>query len=74
VATHKATETKGVNKKVRDETSESAEFPGDEKTGCYSELNLYFFMFKILILESIVERGIPSFVAAPPGQQLFFCS
>lgn len=67
-----ATENKDLNRKVGDETSESAEFPGDEGTGfCYSELNLRLFMSRSLILESSVERGIPSFAAAPSGPATF---
>jgi hypothetical protein len=66
------TENSGLNGEMCDEASGSAEFPGDQETGfCYSEINFRFFMFRSLILESSVERGIPSFVAAPFGPATF---
>lgn len=66
------TENNGLNGEMCDEASGSAEFPGDQETGfCYSEINFRFFMFRSLILESSVERGIPSFVAAPFGPATF---
>src|ERR1700674_4391741 len=37
----------------------------------YSEINLCFFILSCLIFESSVERGIPSFAAAPSGPATF---
>ena len=37
----------------------------------YSEINLYFLIPNCLIFESSVERGIPSFAAAPSGPATF---
>jgi hypothetical protein len=63
------TEIKGVEGELDDDNSGSAEFPG-VKTGMggyRSAINLCFLMFSCLIFESSVERGIPSFAAAPFG-------
>jgi hypothetical protein len=37
----------------------------------YSEINLCFLIFSCLIFESSVDRGIPSFAAAPSGPATF---
>ena len=39
--------------------------------GYRSALNLCFLMFSSLIFESSVDRGIPSFAAAPSGPATF---
>jgi|SRR5580698_10304242 hypothetical protein len=67
------TEMKGVGEKFDDETSGSAEFSGVKRGGtCYSsEMNLCFLILSCLIFESSVERGIPSFAAAPSGPATF---
>ena len=55
------------------ETSGSADISGTETKGtyCYSEMNLCFLIFSCLIFESNVDRGIPSFAAAPCGPATF---
>jgi hypothetical protein len=61
-------ETKGLEEKLDDETSVSAGFSGIKKrTYYYSGINLCFLILSCLIFESSVERGIPSFAAAPSG-------
>jgi hypothetical protein len=66
------TEIKGVEGKLDDETSVSAGFSGIKKrTYYYSGINLCFLMFSCLIFESNVDRGIPSFAAAPSGPATF---
>ena len=66
------TETKGLEEKLDDETSASAGFSGIKKMGLYnSETNLCFLILSCLIFESSVERGIPSFAAAPSGPATF---
>jgi hypothetical protein len=55
-----------------DETSGSAELSGIGRGPCYySEINLRFLIFSCWILESSVDRGIPSFAAAPSGPATF---
>ena len=68
-----STETKGLEEKLDDETSGSAGFSGIKKewTYYYSEINLCFLILSCLIFESSVERGIPSFAAAPSGPATF---
>src|SRR6266478_7792084 len=67
-----STETKGLEEKLDDETSASAGFSGIKKMGLYnSETNLCFLILSCLIFESSVERGIPSFAAAPSGPATF---
>jgi len=67
-----STETKGLDEKWDDEIPESAGFPG-LKGGTYydSEINLCFLMPSCLIFVSSVDRGIPSFTAAPLGPATF---
>src|SRR4029077_133584 len=66
------TETKGLEEKLGDETSGSAEFSGLKKGTHYcSDINLRFLIRSCLIFESSVERGIPSFAAAPSGPATF---
>jgi hypothetical protein len=66
------TEIKGVEGKLDDETSASAGFSGIKKRiYCYSGINLCFLILSCLIFESSVERGIPSFAAAPCGPETF---
>ena len=66
------TENKRLVRAVDDETSGSAEFSGIGGGICYdSEMNLYFLIFSCLIFESSVDRGIPSFAAAPSGPATF---
>ena len=67
-----ATENKGLEMRVNDENSGSAEFWGVKKNRDYcSATNLCFWMFSSLIFESSVERGIPSLAAAPCGPATF---
>ena len=71
-ATMQTAEKKDVAGKLNDETSGSAEFPGAKRwTGYSSEINLCFLIRNCLIFESSVERGIPSFAAAPSGPATF---
>src|SRR5438309_5935824 len=66
------TETKGLKEKLDDEISASAGFSGIKKrTYYYLEINLCFLIPSCLIFESSVERGIPSFAAAPSGPATF---
>ena len=66
------TEMKGLEEKLDDETPASAGFPGVKRgTHYYSEINLCFLIPSCLIFESSVERGIPSFAAAPSGPPTF---
>jgi len=66
------TETKGLEGNSDDEDPGSAEFSGVEKSsGYWSATNLCFLIFNCLIFESSVERGIPSFAAAPSGPATF---
>jgi hypothetical protein len=66
------TEMKGVEEKFDDENSGSAEVSEvKEECGYRSAINLCFLMFSCLIFESSVERGIPSFAAAPSGPATF---
>jgi hypothetical protein len=67
------TESKGLERKMADGTSGSAEFSGVKQGGTYhySDINLRFLIFSCLIFESSVDRGIPSFAAAPSGPATF---
>jgi hypothetical protein len=66
------TEMKRVERKLDDENSGSAQFPGVKKEWGYrSAINLCFLMFSCLIFESSVDRRIPSFAAAPSGPATF---
>jgi hypothetical protein len=66
------TEMKRVEGKLDDDNSGNAEFPGVKRNGGYrSAINLCFLMFSCLIFESSVDRGIPSFAAAPSGPATF---
>jgi len=61
-------ETKWLEGKSDDENSGSAEFSEVKKNrGYYCVTNFCFLMFSCLIFESSVDRGIPSFAAAPSG-------
>ena len=66
------TETKGLEEKLDDGTPASAGFPGIEGTTCYYlEINLCLLIPSCLIFVSSVDRGIPSFAAAPSGPATF---
>ena len=61
-----STETKGLEEKLDDGIPASAGFPGVKRDRGYcSAMNLCFLMFSCLIFVSSVDRGIPSFAAAP---------
>jgi hypothetical protein len=65
------TENMGLDTTEGDETSASAEVSGIKKGACYSGMNLCFLILSCLIFESSVDRGIPSFAAAPSGPATF---
>jgi hypothetical protein len=68
----RGTETKGLEGKLDDETSGVPDFRDlKRRTRYYSEASLYFLILSCLIFESSVERGIPSFAAAPFGPATF---
>jgi hypothetical protein len=64
-------ENMGLNTPQDDETSESAEFSGIKNRDYYLGINLRFLIPSCLIFESSVDRGIPSFAAAPSGPATF---
>ena len=67
-----STEKEGLEGRLDDETSGIAEFPVIKRGVYYcSEINLCFLIPSCLIFESSVERGIPSFAAAPCGPETF---
>src|ERR1700745_2681457 len=65
------TETKGLDEQFNDKTSGNAGFTGIKRGIYYSEINLCFLILSCLIFQSSVERGIPSFAAAPSGPSPF---
>jgi hypothetical protein len=65
-----STETKGLEEKLDDGTPASAGFPETGGT-YYLEINLCFLIPNCLIFVSSVDRGIPSFAAAPSGPATF---
>jgi hypothetical protein len=66
-------ENRRLERRSDDEISANAEFSGVRKGGTYyySEINLCFLIFNCLIFESNVDRGIPSFAAAPSEPATF---
>jgi len=67
-----STETKGLEGKIGDETSVSAGFSGIKKRGTLLLRDKPVFLIpNCLIFQSSVERGIPSFAAAPSGPATF---
>jgi hypothetical protein len=67
-----STETKGLEEKWDDGNQTSVGFPAIERRIYYSlEINLCFLIPSCLIFVSSVDRGIPSFAAAPSGPETF---
>src|SRR5580704_9028946 len=67
-----STETKGLVEKLGDGNPTSVGFPAIEGGAYYSlEMNLCFLIPSCLIFVSSVDRGIPSFAAAPSGPETF---
>ena len=64
-------DTKDLEEDFDDETSVNAGFSELKGGTYYSEINLCFLIFRCLIFESSVDRGIPSFAAAPLGPATF---
>ena len=68
-------ETKGLEEKLDDGIPASAGFPGIKRRDLlpydYVAINLCFLIPSCLIFVSSVDRGIPSFAAAPSGPATF---
>jgi hypothetical protein len=66
------TETKALEGNSMTKIREVPNFRESKSNRGYcSAINLCFLMFNCLIFESSVERGIPSFAAAPSGPATF---